>query len=178
MSVNKQLSKLHNKKRAIYTVAMAGVSLAMILAVQLLHLPNILTGIAVNSIFVVVSKRVGFRSALSIGLLSPLGGILSGHLPVVLYPLLPVIVVGNIIFIFCYALLRNSHIVARTLLPAISKASLIAGIGLLVIHQLDLGSKTHWLVFPILGIQLLTAVVGIILGEQLLQLIFTDENIS
>ena len=171
-------SDLKNKKRKIYTVAMAGVSLAMILAVQLINLPNIITGIAVNSIFVVVSKRVGFRSALSIGLLSPFGGMVSGHLPVPLYPLLPVIVVGNIVFIFSYSLLRKNSLVARVAIPAVSKGSLIAGIGYLAVQQLNLGDKAQWLAMPILGIQILTAAVGIIIGEQLLKSLFTDENIK
>jgi len=171
-------SNLKEKKLKIYTVAMAGVSLAMILAVQLINLPNLITGIAVNSIFVVVSKRVGFRSALSIGLLSPFGGMISGHLPVPLYPLLPVIVTGNIAFIFAYSLLRESNVFSRVAVPALAKAIIISGIGLLTIHQLNLGDKVQWLALPILGLQVATAVVGIIVGEQLLKALFTDENVT
>lgn len=169
---------LKDKKSKIYTVAMAGVSLAMILAIQLINLPNIITGIAVNSIFVVVSKRVGFRSALSIGLLSPFGGMISGHLPVPLYPLLPVIVTGNISFIFAYSLLRKSNFFARIAIPSFSKAFIIAGIGYLIIQQLNLSDKVQWLALPVLGLQLVTAAVGIIVGEQLLKALFTDENVT
>lgn len=169
-------TNLKQNKKTIYTVAMAGVSLAMILAVQFLNLPNILTGIAVNSIFVVVSKRVGFRSALSLGLLSPFGGMLTGHLPLPLYPVLPAIVIGNILFIFFYSLLRNKHIAARLIFPATSKGIFIGIIGWAILHQLHLGDNVKWLALPIFGLQTVTAGLGIILGEQLLKLIFTEEN--
>lgn len=170
-------ANIKQNKMAIYTVAMTGVSLAMILAVQFLNLPNILTGIAVNSIFVVVSKRVGFRSALSLGLLSPFGGMLTGHVLLPMYPVLPAIVVGNILFIFIYSLLRQNHIAARIILPATAKGTFIGVIGWAIVRQLNLGETVKWLALPILGFQTITAAIGVVLGEQLLKLIFTDENI-
>jgi hypothetical protein len=146
---------------------LTGLGLALIFAIQFISLPNIITGIAVNAIFIFYINYVGLRYATFIGFLSPLGGTLSGHLASFLYPLIPVIVIGNSAYIFAYHFLAKSKLAIRMFVPAIIKAVLIGGIGWIVVKQLDVPEKFKWVVFAVLGIQFLTASLGALLGEKL-----------
>lgn len=153
----------------LQTLATSGLSLAVILALQVVGLPNLLTGIAVNAVLIFAVGFIGWRYAAIIGLLSPVGGFLSGHVPAVMYPVIPVIMVGNLCFIVVYSRSQKMFWLPRLLLPAVIKALLIFLIGMAVINWLEIAEKVKWLIVPVLGIQFLTALAGIFLGEKLLE---------
>ena len=155
-------------------IAVTGLILAMVLALQMIGLPNLLTGAVVNAVFVFMIGYAGARNAAVIGLLSPVGGLFSGHLPAIMYPLIPVIIAGNLIFIISYAWLRKSSWPIRYLVPAIAKAALIFSVGMGVINYLQIAQKVSWLLFPVLGIQFFTALAGIFFGEKLLNQTFSE----
>ena len=164
--VHKDLSssaKSENLKKLVLT----GLGLAIIFAVQFINLPNIITGIAVNAVFVFFINYVGLRYAAFIGFLSPLGGTLSGHLASFLFPLIPVIVIGNSVYIFAYYFLLKAKVAVRMIIPAMLKAILIGGIGWVVVKHLEVPDKFKWAVFAVLGVQFLTAFLGALLGENL-----------
>ncbi|MFZ5949699.1 MAG: hypothetical protein ACOYXC_03275 [Candidatus Rifleibacteriota bacterium] len=149
------------------SVAITGLTLAVVLAVQMIGLPNILTGVAVNAVFVFLTGYLDFRSAFVVGFLSPVGGFFSGHLPAAMYPLIPVIMLGNVAFVGLYSFLKARHWVLRYVFPSLIKSLLIfvAGIGL--IKWLAIGEQVKWLVMPVIGIQFFTAIAGILIGERI-----------
>jgi hypothetical protein len=161
------MKKTTTKKLNVKTLAMTGLSLSLLLAVQIIGLPNLLTGIAVNAIFIFVLLYLGFRSALFLCILSPLGGLLSGHLPVIMYPLAPVIVVGNLLYIYLYACFGPRLWLVRIFIAAIAKSSFIGLLGYSLLYWLEILAKVKWLILPVLGIQFITAFLGALLGERL-----------
>ncbi|GAB4279460.1 MAG: hypothetical protein Kow0029_23350 [Candidatus Rifleibacteriota bacterium] len=148
-------------------LAQTGLFLATILAVQFLSLPNWLTGSAVNAVFIFVFLHLGRRYANFLAVLSPPGALISGHLPPVMYPLLPVIIIGNLLLINTYFLLFKGKIFARYLVPSLSKAAFIFVAGMGLIRWFDIGEKVKWLILPVIGVQIVTALAGIFIGEKL-----------
>lgn len=146
-----------------------GVFLAVLLSVQIIGLPNPVTGTAVNSILIFASLKLGVRYALILATLSPVGGMIAGHLPAPLYPVLPVIVCGNYMLVVLYRFLLRRHILVRFLIPALLKGILIGGAGLMIVKMLDLGRMVNWLLLPVLGLQFFTAFAGILAGEKLFE---------
>lgn len=144
----------------------AGVCLAVVLALQILGLPNPVTGVAVNAVFVFLIHYMGMPAALIVGLLSPVGGLISGHLPAILYPVLPAIIAGNLVFIAFYGMSKERFWLIRYFLPSAAKGGLIYWLGSAIIAWLDIADKAQWLITPILGLQFFTAFVGILIGER------------
>ncbi len=144
----------------------AGVLLGFILALQMLRLPNIVTGVVVNAVFIIIFYRSGLKLAVASGMLSPFGGVMTGHMPVTFYPLIPVIILGNVAFILGYGFLEKKTIWIRVIFPAFLKAMLIGIIGLVVIKQLNIGENLKWAVGAVLGIQFFTATIGVLLAEK------------
>lgn len=154
-------------QQKLFLAAQTGVFLAVLLAVQVVGLPNLLTGTVVNAVLVFVSLRLGVRYALVLATLSPVGGLISGHLPVPLYPVFPVIVCGNYLLLVSYWLLKSRNLLIRSVLPALFKAVEIGGAGYMIVQILHLGEKAVWFLFPVLGLQFFTALAGLILGEKI-----------
>ncbi|MGM0600261.1 MAG: hypothetical protein ACQETH_10645 [Candidatus Rifleibacteriota bacterium] len=153
------------KQTRTVKLTLTGLCLAVILAVQIAGMPNLLTGIAVNAVFIFIFLYAGLQPAIFICILSPFGGIISGHLPAPMYPLLPVIIVGNLLLVLFYRLLHNKKAFLRVFLPSLAKGLFIYLIGSGVIEWLEILTKVKWLVFAVIGIQTFTAIMGIILGE-------------
>lgn len=163
---NNQKTQLHGRTQLV-AVSQTGIFLAVLLAVQLLGLPNPVTGILVNALLTFVLLHLGTRYSLMLAILSPLGGIVSGHLPAVLYPLLPVIMCGNILMLAGYSLMRNMPAVARYAVPAAFKGAVIWGAGMMIIEFLQIAASAQWLIVPVLGVQFFTAAAGLLAGEKL-----------
>ncbi|PKL48140.1 MAG: hypothetical protein CVV42_10805 [Candidatus Riflebacteria bacterium HGW-Riflebacteria-2] len=147
-------------------VSQAGIFLAVLLAVQLIGLPNPVTGTLVNALLLFVLLRLGTRYALMLGILSPIGGIVSGHLPAPLYPVLPVIMTGNLLMLAGYFMTLRLPAPVRYSVPAVAKALVIWGAGSMIVSFLKLGDQVQWLFMPVATIQFFTAAVGMFLGEK------------
>ena len=141
--------------------------LAIIVAMQAVNMPNIITGVFVNAILIFVSLYVGMKSAVVLCLLSPFCGFITGHVPVVMYPVLPMIILGNLLLVFALSKLANKSLILRILIPAFIKA-LIIGIGGMILTHIFIPDKLNdFVLFTVLGIQFFTAVPGILLGIKL-----------
>ena len=101
---------LIENKNKIRAIAITGIMLAITVALQTINLPNIVTGVIVNSIFVFVLYYVGLKSAVTLSLLSPLYGFLTGHVPILMYPVLPMIVLGNILMVVTLSQFQNKSV--------------------------------------------------------------------
>ena len=161
-----QKSSFVTMRSKLVAASQTGVFLAVLLAVQAVGLPNLVTGTLVNSVFIFVLLHTGFRSAVFLALLSPVGGVISGHLPVPLYPLLPVIICGNLLLVGFYRLLCQQSVFIRWLIPSGCKALLIGGAGLAIINILNLTAEAKWFFIPVLGLQFFTALAGLAVGEK------------
>ena len=160
------MDKNQNKNR-IRNITLNGIMLAVIMALQAANLPNLVTGVIVNSILVFVSSFSGMKSAVLLCLLSPFCGFLTGHVPVLMYPVLPMIVLGNIILVLLLFKLREKSMVTRLLIPALTKAVIIGAGGFALVNIFLPDKIANFLLFSVLGIQFFTAVPGVFLGLKL-----------
>ena len=141
--------------------------LAVIMALQAINLPNLVTGVLVNAILVFVYIFSGIKSAVLICLLSPFCGFITGHVPVLMYPVVPMIVLGNCTLILLLSKLEKKSMFIKLFVPALIKAAII-GVGGFMLVNIFLADKTgNFLLFSVLGIQFFTAVPGVLLGLKL-----------
>jgi len=82
-----------------------GLLLALTLAVQVLGLPQPVTGPAVNAILLLSVLLVGWKPAAGIGVITPLIAMIRGQLPPVLAPLVPFIMLGNAVWVLSFTAL-------------------------------------------------------------------------
>lgn len=160
------MDKNQNKNR-IRNITLNGIMLAVIVALQAVNLPNLLTGVIVNSILVFVSIHIGLKSAFVLCLLSPFCGFITGHVPILMYPVLPMIALGNLLLVIVLSKLAKSSMILRLLIPACIKALVIGVGGMLLINIFIPDKLSDFLLFTVLGIQFFTAVPGIFLGIKL-----------
>ena len=160
--------KNEDKKLKIRIMALNGVMLALILAFQMINLPNIITGIFVNAIFIFMTLYAGIGSSIILCIISPFIALITGHVLAPMYPVLPIIASGNIVFVVLYNKFKKNKFWIRGILPALAKAITIGGVGWLIIHYF-IPEMANWLVLPVLGVQFFTAVPGVWLGEKLKQ---------
>ncbi len=171
----KVLSENKNKIRAI---AITGIMLAITVALQAINLPNIITGVIVNSFFVFVFYYVGLKSAITLSFLSPLFGFLTGHVPVLMYPVLPMIALGNILMVVALSKLQNKSVWLKLLLPSSLKA-LVIGIGGKYMISIFIPDKIQsFLLFSVLGVQFFTALPGIWFGMKLRNDVIKSTNLN
>lgn len=176
--MNNQANFPVSMRQRLVATTQTGIFLAVLLAVQLLGMPNFVTGALVNGIFIFVLLQIGLRHALLLALLSPIGGIMSGHLPAPLYPLLPIIICGNFLLIGLYKIFYRYSAIIRLVMPSAIKGLLIGWAGTIVIHILNLSDKVKWFIMPVLGIQFFTAIVGLIIGEKAFQAFNRDRLVD
>lgn len=75
--------------------------------VPMLGLHQLVTGTVVNAALIVATVRLGPRAAVSIGVLPSLFALVFGQLPAVLAPMVPFIIVGNIVLVVVFHRLRS-----------------------------------------------------------------------
>ena len=152
---------------SVFGWTLNGVMLALVVALQTVNLPNFITGIIVNAILVFILLFVGIRSALILSLLTPLCGFITGHVNALIYPVVPTIILGNVLFISIIYKLKEKSLWLQILIPSLVKA-LIIGIGGYVLVRLFIPNKIeNFVLFSVLGIQFFTAVPGVLLGIKL-----------
>ena len=160
------MDKNQNKNR-IRNITLNGIMLAVIVALQAVGLPNLFTGVIVNSILVFVSIFIGLRSVFILCILSPFCGFITGHVPVFMYPVIPMIVVGNLLLVIVLSKLEKKSLILRMLIPACIKALIIGIGGLILINIFIPDELSDFVLATVLGIQFFTAVPGIFLGIKL-----------
>jgi len=78
------------------------VLLAVALAVQLLRLPQPVTGPVVNAVLLLAAIYVGASGGIIIGLLTPAVAFMVGILPPPLAPMIPVIMAANVVLVLVF----------------------------------------------------------------------------
>lgn len=100
--------------------------LALTLVVQLIGLPQPLTGPLVNMFLLVAVFFVGMGGGSVIGLLTPIVAFSRGILPPPLAPMVPFIAVANISFVIVFGLLRKFNQYLGFVVAAVVKFLILA----------------------------------------------------
>jgi hypothetical protein len=152
--------------RKTLKIATTGVLLACILAIQALRLPTPIAGVMVNAVLIYAVLLMNPAHAATLATLSPLGAFVTSTLPAPLYPLVPVIIGGNLIYVFLYGATQKKSLLHRTLAPALFKGIFMGAIGFWLVQYLGIAHKVKWLLIPVLGLQSLTAALGTLVAER------------
>jgi hypothetical protein len=137
--------------------------MALIAVFQIFHLPQLVTGIFVNSVLVFILLRHGMYYGSAACILSPALGIFTGFLSPALYFTIPVIILGNLCMIILYKYIRIKYL--RYIIPAIFKALFIFSGAFVFINIIKLKVPARFLLFSFSFVQIITAIGGIILAE-------------
>lgn len=154
-------------RRGIRAVADGAAALALTVVLQAAGLPQLVTGTAVNAVYVLLLLRSGTRAALLLCVATPLAALLTGHLPPPLLLLLPAIVLGNAALVLTRHGLEGRSLLLRVAVPALAKAAAVALGALVAWALLGLPPSTQALALPVVGLQWLTAGAGLFLAEAL-----------
>lgn len=100
--------------------------LAITLAIQFLRLPQYLTGPLVNFMFILSTLLVTYWSGIFIGAVTPYIAFAVGILPAPLAPMIPFIMLGNMLYVLSFFWLRGIHEVLAIILASVVKFSLLA----------------------------------------------------
>ena len=96
-----------NKKMVISLISFLFLT-SLVTIAPLFHFQPI-TGLIVNAIFFITVSLLGIKYALLIGLIPSLIALLTGLLPVILVPMIPFIMLSNIILIITFFCLKNKN---------------------------------------------------------------------
>jgi len=102
---------------SIKWITHTAILLAILIVFQMLGLPQYITGPIVNFILLWAVMSNGILSGVLIGLISPLIAFSRGILPAPLGPMIPFIILGNIVLVIVFGLFRkkNSNLLFTTL---------------------------------------------------------------
>ena len=101
--------------------------LAVALVFQLGSFPQPVTGPVINLVLYLSALITGMVSGIIIGLFTPLVASLTGILPAALAPMIPFIVLGNVVLVIIFSLLKEKNIFLAVGLAAVAKFMLLAG---------------------------------------------------
>jgi len=95
------------KPLSLLWITRAAILLGITLAFQMLGLPQMVTGPAVNGMLLLAGTYVGLLGAVIIGMLTPFIAFIRGILAPPLGPMIPFIMLGNALWVAMYILMRN-----------------------------------------------------------------------
>jgi hypothetical protein len=129
-----------------------------------------ITGTIVNADLLIAVSLLGIPGGLAIAVIPSFIALTTGLLPVVLAPMVPFIILGNILFVLVFAYLKNRNYWLGAFGGAILKSSFLAGmiavVTNLIINNSLAGKAAYMMSWP----QLVTALAGSLLAFVLLGL--------
>lgn len=99
MAMNAHTATVSTSVQGSEAVTWFGLLLGASVLAPMLGLHQLVTGTVVNAALLIATVRLGPRAAMSIGVLPSLFALVSGQLPAVLAPMVPFIVLGNILLV-------------------------------------------------------------------------------
>lgn len=160
---------------SLQRVAAVSTTFAVLLGIAvvapLLGMPQLITGTIVNADLFVAVVLVGPRGAVGIAALPSLFAVASGQLPSPLAGLVPVIVLGNVLLVGVFELLRQKGWWLGVVVAAVAKFAWLFGVTSLV------AAVTHLLAAPVVPValvmmgwpQLATALAGGVVAYAVLE---------
>ncbi len=107
-------------------IARTAVLLALTVALQMLGLPQPVTGPAVNAMLLLAAMLVGMGSGVFVGVFTPVIAFYRGILPPVLAPMVPFIAISNALFVIVFVLLRSRNVFLALGVAAVVKFAVLA----------------------------------------------------
>ncbi len=152
-----------NRKTSLTILTRSALMLAVILASQGLHLPQMITGPLVNAVLIYSTLTLGLTSGVVLSILAVVGSFILGFMKVPLPPLIPLIMLANIVFVLCFKAFIKDGSLIRLITSMITGA-----FAKFLVFYLGINYIFSWLnivvpapVYAAFGaIQLLTAVIG------------------
>ena len=89
--------------------------LTITVILEMLGFPSPITGTLVNLMLIFTTLVLNPLAGIFLGVLTPMIALIRGQLPAVLYPLVPAIIIGNIIYVTIFSFYRKRYF-ADTLL--------------------------------------------------------------
>jgi len=109
------------------------------LLISNLGMPQWITGPLVNSLLILTVLWLGVSQAIFVGMVTPLGAVISGVLPLPLLVMIPFIAMSNAILVSVFGNLRHTNQWAALAVGAVAKAAfLFIAVTVLVAHPLSL----------------------------------------
>lgn len=151
----------------MFKTTLTAIFLSIIIALQMLGFPKLITGVIVNSIYILLYLSADIKSVVMLALLTPTVSFFTGHFQFFMAPMVPFIALGNVSMVLCYRFFSDRNDAFRVFVPAFLKA-LIIGISGAVMAESIAGDPASEMAFHlVIVIQFFTAVPGIVLGEYL-----------
>ncbi|MDP4178732.1 MAG: ECF transporter S component [Bacillota bacterium] len=163
-NISSQSLKTKNLIRSSLLLALAIV--LQLIGSKVPQINQLLVGSSVNAILILSAYLCGISWSISIGVLTPILAWLIGQLASPLAPFIPFIMIGNIIYILCFSLLKkykNLGIYIGIVLGAFLKFLFLSFSAKKLIHIINLSipPKVSAKLVIAMGIpQLLTALIG------------------
>ncbi len=117
-------AQLHNAK-SWPRLAAFGLFLVLALLIPALAWPQPVTGPLVNALLLITVETLGLWPAIGLGLVTPLGGLLHGVLPLPLAVMVPFIMAANAVLVAVYDRLRTRNRWLALGVAAVAKFALL-----------------------------------------------------
>ena len=112
------------------------------LLISNLGMPQWITGPLVNALLILTVLWLGVSQAIFVGMVTPLGAVLSGILPLPLLVMIPFIAIGNAILVSVFGSVRRVNQWVALVIAAVAKAAfLFLAVTLLVAHPAQPGDR-------------------------------------
>ncbi len=96
----------HTSQRTLFITRLV-VLTSLTLAIQLIGLPQPVTGPLINLMLILTTLVLNAPAGMALGIITPLAAVLRGQLPPVLAPMVPFIMISNILLVLIFATLRR-----------------------------------------------------------------------
>lgn len=121
---------------------------------------QLITGSLVNATLFIAASTLSIEGAILICLLPSLIALGVGTLPIVLAPLLPLIMISNILLVLIFVSFKKSNYWSRMVIASISKFIFLFGLSSLVMNLLFQNSLASKFMIMMSWPQLVTALIG------------------
>jgi len=151
----------------MFKTTLTAIFLSIIIALQMLNFPKLITGVIVNSIYILLYLSADIKRVVMLAILTPSVSFFTGHFQFFMAPMVPFIALGNVSMVLCYHYLNYRDDSSRMLAPAFLKALIIGISGALMAGSIAGDAVSETAFHVVVVIQFFTAVPGIFLGEYL-----------
>ncbi|HNY11393.1 MAG TPA: hypothetical protein PKK26_07390 [Candidatus Wallbacteria bacterium] len=151
----------------MFKTTLTAIFLSIIIALQITGFPKLITGVIVNSIYILLYFAADIKSVIMLAILTPSVAFFTGHLPPFMVPVAPFIAAGNVSMVLCYHFFKDKNKAVRMIAPAFLKALIIGVSGSALAEGIAGDPASKMAIHIVMFIQFFTAAFGIFLGEYL-----------
>ena len=104
-----------------------GILLALTLAIQMMGLPQLVTGTAINAMLLIAAMVVGMIPAAMIGCVTPLVALMVGIIKPVMMPVVPFIMIANGVLVIAFSYFKTKNQYGALIVGAFAKFLVLWG---------------------------------------------------